>query len=135
MPRKKKTTGRPTVINAATVRKLEEAFKLDATITEACLYAGISRQTYYEHYREKQGFSDKIQRARMYPVMLAKSTVLKAIEEGDAKMALRWLEKRDSEHYGVNAQPRDEEMPKPPLSKRTLEAIRKFQTPPKECKK
>lgn len=38
---------RPTVMTDDVVRKLIEAFKLDVSVEEACLYADISKDTYY----------------------------------------------------------------------------------------
>lgn len=135
MAKQSSSIGRPTVLDKDTVRKLEEAFRLDATVTEACSYAGISRQTYYEHYREKPEFSDKIQRARLYPMMLAKSVVLNAMEKGDAKIAFKWLERRERDRYGLNANPQADDEPETPLSQRTLDLIKKYQDPPSSTDK
>jgi hypothetical protein len=39
----RKTTGRPAKINYQTIIKLADAIQHNATITEACRFAGISR--------------------------------------------------------------------------------------------
>jgi len=46
------------------VRKLTEAFKLDVTVEEACLYANISKDAYYRKLKEDEEFSDEIGHAR-----------------------------------------------------------------------
>jgi ACT domain-containing protein len=43
------TRGRPSKINYKTIIKLADSIQHNATITEACHYAGISRDTYYRH--------------------------------------------------------------------------------------
>ena len=45
---KKNKGGRPPKSTPQTLKKLEEAFAIDATIGEACFYADISEKTYYE---------------------------------------------------------------------------------------
>jgi hypothetical protein len=68
--------GRPTVITPAVVSKLTEAFKLDVTVEEACLYAGISKDTYYRKLKEDEEFSDEMERSQMYVTMLARRSVI-----------------------------------------------------------
>ncbi len=45
----KKSVGRPLKINYKIITKLADAIQHNANITEACRYAGISRDTYYRH--------------------------------------------------------------------------------------
>lgn len=54
---------RPTVMTEDVVRKLLEAFKLDVSVEEACLYARISKDTYYRKLKEDEEFSDEVERA------------------------------------------------------------------------
>ncbi len=48
----KKANGRPTKINYQTIIKLADAIQHNATVTEACRFAGISRDTYYRHLNQ-----------------------------------------------------------------------------------
>lgn len=48
----KKATGRPTKINYHTIIKLVDAIQHNATVTEACRFAGISRDTFYRHLNQ-----------------------------------------------------------------------------------
>ncbi len=43
----KKSVGRPPELTYKTMLKLADAIQHNSTITEACRYAGISRNTYY----------------------------------------------------------------------------------------
>ena len=64
--------GRPTKMTAPVVSKLEDAFRVGATVSEACHLSGISREMFYQHYRSDLDFSDKIERARSWLAMTAK---------------------------------------------------------------
>src|SRR4051812_649926 len=55
--------GRPTVFTEDTIQKLEEAFKIDATVREACAYAGIAESTYYAEAKDNPVFSERMDRA------------------------------------------------------------------------
>lgn len=101
MPTKGKGAGRPRAINPDVVSKLEEAFKIDATVQEACFFAGISTVTYYRELKREEQFRNKIERAQNYPYMMAKATIIKAIQRGDAGLAFKWLERRQKELYGL----------------------------------
>jgi len=55
----KKTTGRPPKVNYKTIIKLADAIQHNANITDACRYAGISRDTYYRHLNNEV-FAEKM---------------------------------------------------------------------------
>ena len=73
--------GRPPKFTDAVVRKLEEVFALDGTVEEACFYAGISRETYYQHIKEKPALADRFEELRYNPVLKARQTVVKKLGE------------------------------------------------------
>lgn len=102
MSYKSSKAGRPTKITPDTVRKLEECFKCDASVAEACAYAGIGRTTYYEECKRNPEFRNNMERVQMYPLIVAKQTLFKGICSGDQKaapLALRYLELRQPERY------------------------------------
>lgn len=70
--------------------KLIEAFNNRYNITEACHYAGITRQTYYNWLEWHAEFANKMEQAKMMPNRRAKEVVIKAIDEGDVNTA-KWL--------------------------------------------
>lgn len=88
-----KKIGRPSKITPSIVRKLEEAFQHGSTVTEACFFSGISRETYYAHYKVDVQFSDRINRSRSWLIMKAKHNIASAILEGDLKSSAWLLEK------------------------------------------
>jgi predicted DNA-binding protein YlxM (UPF0122 family) len=56
--------GRPPIITGEVVKLLEDAFKLDAPVTEACQYAGISRTAYYDYIKAHPEFLDRLERLK-----------------------------------------------------------------------
>lgn len=60
---RKKSIGRPSKVNYTVMSKLEDALKNGANVTEACQYAGISRDTFYRHFRNEKVFADKMKAA------------------------------------------------------------------------
>lgn len=73
--------GRPPKFTDPVVRKLEEVFALDGTVEEACFYAGISRETYYVHIKEKPELADRFEALRLNPVLKARQTVVKRLAD------------------------------------------------------
>ena len=92
---------RPTKFDQEIVRKLQDAFKRDATTEEACSYAGISRETFYKRCRENKQFSDKIEQAKLFPHMYAKTKFFEALNSKDINIsfraALEFLRRRNPE--------------------------------------
>lgn len=87
--------GRPSDMTPMTVTKLIAAFNNGFNVSEACYYAGISRQTYYRWLEADSDFSDIMEHARQAPNRKAKEIVVQAINGGDAQLAFRYLQARD----------------------------------------
>ena len=101
MAKKKNLWWRPTKFNERIVGKLIDAFKRDATIEEACAYARINKDTFYEWYRKNKRFSDEIEQAKLFPHMFAKTKFFEALNSKDSnlsfKAALEYLRRRNPE--------------------------------------
>ncbi len=93
--------GRPTVMTTDTVNKLEAAFTNGLNVSEACLYANISRQTYYAYCKETEGFSDRVELLRTNVSMIAKQKVVEAIRKGDVDVAEWYLERVNKEEFST----------------------------------
>ncbi len=59
----KKSVGRKPVVTYKTIIKLADSIQHNATITDACNYAGISRDTYYRYMNNKV-FAEKMNTAK-----------------------------------------------------------------------
>ncbi len=73
----KKAIGRPPKVSYKTIFRLVDAIQHNSTISEACHYAGISRNTYYS-YLDNEVFAEKIAKAKedQNKVVLSFSTYL-----------------------------------------------------------
>lgn len=96
-------TGRPSVMTQEVVRKLESVFVYDCTVEEACLYAGISRNTYYEFVKKYSDFQDRIEVLRNAPYLVARKTLVAAAEH-DASLALKLLERKRKMEWSLRTE-------------------------------
>ena len=78
--KQKDPRGRPTVDTLETRQKIEEATALDASIEEVAFWANISSETYYQIIKKDKGFSDRLDALRNRPVLKARGTVVKALD-------------------------------------------------------
>jgi hypothetical protein len=95
--------GRPSVMTQEVVRKLEGAFVYDCSVEEACLYAGISRNTYYEFVKKYPAFQDRIEALRNAPYLVCRKTLIAAAEH-DADLALKILERKRREEFSTRTE-------------------------------
>ncbi len=96
-----KSRGRPTVFDYDTVRKLEQAFAIGCTVEEACFVSGVSRSAYYKRLEDDEQFMDKMERAKLYMIIQARHTVCKAIQAGDVKTSMWFLERKRKDEFGI----------------------------------
>lgn len=113
----KSEIGRPTSITEDVVNKLEDIIKMGGTITQACTYAKISREAYYNRYNADPLFHDKMDTAKEYLLVESKQLVHNAIiKDKDLQTAKWYLEKKELnqpqviqqfnvENMGLNIQP------------------------------
>lgn len=108
-PRERKG-GRKTTVTEEAIQKLEELFRVDATVPEACQQALIGVRSYYRRLKKDAKFRQRMEAAQTFPFILMKKVVLKAASNGDGKLALKWLRARQRERYyekndvGIEAQ-------------------------------
>lgn len=90
---------RPKKITDEVVGKLEYAFSKGFNVTEACNYAEICRDTYYEYLKKNKGFSDKMERAQTNLQRRAKINLAEAIESGDLEESKYYLERKCKDEF------------------------------------
>ena len=86
--------GRPSVVDEHVLHKLENALCSGVSIDFACDYAGISKSTFFEHKALNEEFRFRMQRAEEWSTMKARQIILQAIDKGDVKAAMWWLERK-----------------------------------------
>lgn len=79
MAKKKSKAGRPTVMTPMVISKLETAFSLDSTVTEAIFYAGISKDSYYDFINANPEYTERFEALRNRLVLKARETVAREI--------------------------------------------------------
>ena len=60
----KKAVGRPSIVNYTIIIKLVDALEHSATVSDACRYAEISRDTYYRHLNSEVVFAEMMGNAK-----------------------------------------------------------------------
>lgn len=89
--------GRPrTTIDDGIVRILEDEFKIDSNVVDACHRAKITRERYYDELKANPEFAYRIRTAQLYVDRLMRATVVHAVVvKRDWRAALGWLKLRN----------------------------------------
>ena len=93
---------KPFKLSKEIVGKLEEVFALDGSIGEACFYAGINRDTYYNWIEKWPKLKQKFDSLREKPVLKARNTVVNAL--GDPTIALKYLERKRKSEFALRTE-------------------------------
>lgn len=90
--------GRPTIMTPETISKLEEIFSLGGSDEEACFFAGIGKSTLYNYQKECPEFVERKEALKETPILKARRTVIKSLEEPNH--AFRFLERKKRGEFG-----------------------------------
>lgn len=96
MPRKR---GRPTVVTKEVLRDLRMAFLMGCSDNEAVAFAGISRAVFYDYKAKTPEFSDYVDLWKEEPVLKAKATLFKSLDNPDT--AQWYLERKKREEFAM----------------------------------
>lgn len=99
----RRSVGRPTVFSDETLRKLNEAFAFGASDPEACFYADVSTTALYNYQLKHPEFVERKNALKERPVLLARQTVVKALES-DADLALKFLERKRKAEFSTKTE-------------------------------
>ena len=94
-PKKKSNRGRPKAVNEIVLLKLEYAFSIGCNDTQACIHAGISRQTLWNYQEKNPDFIDKKEELKETLPLQAKNNLAYLLAKGDPAMTRFILEKLD----------------------------------------
>lgn len=103
---------------------IESILKIDWTIEEASRHAWINPDTYYRRVRADPELYERFEKAKQYPFILARKTLMKGMQEGDNKSAIEYLKRRDS-RYSEKVETKNEniEINIDPIGDKYLDAI------------
>lgn len=80
---------------------LKTGFAYDFTVEQACHQAGIRKDTYYRWLKESDEFAELMRRSQSDFFRRLKKTVTTAINNGNAELALKLLERRERKRYAT----------------------------------
>ena|SRR3990167_576980 len=89
----------PVKLTKETIQKIEQVASMDGTIEEMCSYADISTQTYYNWMASFPKWKDRLERLRQKPVLKARSSVIRNLDDPD--LALRYLERKKKDEFST----------------------------------
>ena len=89
--------GKFTKLTPETVNKLEEIFALDGTIEEACLFADISRQTYYNWIKDNPDMEERFDILRQTPFLKARRTIEKSLD--NPQYAFEYMKRKKKNEF------------------------------------
>lgn len=108
MPRKKKdlrkNNHRPYVLTAEKLVALRTAFSQGFTVINACLFAGISDDAYYNYCDRNKNFKEECKRLQKSPIFKAIKNINDAIDSGDVNTSKWLLERKCREEYSIKTE-------------------------------
>ncbi len=114
--------GRPRRIDMTTLLKLDVAFSMGMTPTQACMFADkLPRSTFYDWLKNNPDYSDRIEDLKSYPIMKAKTTIFQNLSDVD--VAKWYVEHKCSEEFSTKQKIVYTEQPMPEASQ--IESILK----------
>lgn len=97
-------SGRPTIMTAETVKKLEEGFAQGFSVDNACIWADISKQTYYNYCDATEGFLDHCKTLQKKPLIKSILVINKALDEGDVSTAKWYAERKAKDEFSLKTE-------------------------------
>jgi flagellar biosynthesis/type III secretory pathway chaperone len=94
-------TGRPTMMTPETIKKLKEAFSQGFSIDNACIWAEISKQTFYTYCEKEEGFLDYCKALKQKPLIKSILVINKALNEGDVSTAKWYAERKAKDEFSL----------------------------------
>lgn len=86
-------------LTTAVINRLHEGFLCGLTITQACIYAGICRDTYYEWMKKRPALAKKMELAQLNPFLAAKRTIMQNM--GNPDVAKWYLERKSPDEFST----------------------------------
>jgi hypothetical protein len=99
--KRKSNAGRPSVMTAETVKKLEYGFLKGLTDEQCCLFAGISKQALYDYCHIHPEFTDRKELLKQQPSVQAKINIVEGIEQGDPDLSKWYLERKNKDEFST----------------------------------
>lgn len=82
------------------LRKLDEAFAVDLSIKQACIYAEIAESTYHLWIKKNPKLSERFEAFKNRLSMKSKQNIATEINAGGLAISERYLARKEPEEYG-----------------------------------
>jgi len=106
MPKKKpksenNSVGRPTLMTEPTIAKLKEGFAQGFSVRNACIWADIGQDTYYDYCKKFPEFGDQCKTLQQKPLIKSILVINKALNEGDVSTAKWYAERKAKDEFSL----------------------------------
>lgn len=101
---KKSNAGRPTVMTADVLAKLEAAFSWGCTDNEACIWANINPSSLYDYQLAHPEFTKRKELLKDTPNLKARQVINMALQQKDKQAAQWWLERKRKEEFSTRSE-------------------------------
>ena len=96
-----KPNGRPTIMTDSTLAKLKEGFAQGFSVRNACIWADISQDTYFDYCKKHPSFSDQCKTLQQKPLIKSILVINKALNEGDVSTAKWYAERKGKDEFSL----------------------------------
>ena len=93
--------GRPTIMTDETVKKLKEGFSQGFSVDNACIWADISKQTFYDYCKKNPNFLDYCRSLQKKPLIKSILVINKALNDGDVSTAKWYAERKAKDEFSL----------------------------------
>jgi len=93
--------GRPTLMTESTIAKLKEGFAQGFSVRNACIWADIGQDTYYDYCKKFPEFSDQCKTLQQKPLIKSILVINKALNEGDVSTAKWYAERKAKDEFSL----------------------------------
>lgn len=100
-PEELKKRGRHSVMTPEIINKLEQAYSIDATDEEACIFAGIGMSTLYDYQKQNPDFSERKRLLKDKLTFKARTNIANEINKGDADLSKWYLERKKKKEFST----------------------------------
>ena len=109
MPKKKPKSehnpnGRPTIMTDSTLAKLKEGFAQGFSVRNACIWADISQDTYFNYCKKYPNFSEQCKTLQQKPLIKSILVINKALNEGDVSTAKWYAERKAKDEFSLKTE-------------------------------
>lgn len=100
-PEELKKRGRHSVMTPEIINKLEQAYSIDATDEEACIFAGIGMSTLYDYQNRNPDFVERKRLLKDKLVLKARTNIASGINKGDIDLSKWYIERKKKKEFST----------------------------------